>query len=197
MIILGLNYNKQSVLFWLSKKGTVILLKFLICKGNSKAIFENYNKVVGNSSENPTQILPDLDECDGDSFKLASSFNHFFIEKVQRARDHIHNELNSVEQPVHAFNGKETNNHSLDHSSILTDFKPSDMDELINLIREQGIRSSSKIDPISSSTMKECLDPLLPHLLDLINTSFSNIISGNTMNTPKLQLYHYFYYYTG
>ena len=152
------------------------------CKGNSKAIFENYNKVVGNSSEKPTQILPDLDEYDGDSFKLASSFNHFFIEKVQRARDHIHNELNSVEQPVHAFNGKETNNQSLDHSSILTDFKPSDMDELINLIRERGIRTSSKIDPISSSTMKECLDPLLPHLLDLINTS----LKTGSINGVKL-----------
>ena len=117
-----------------------------------------------------THTLPDLDEYDGDNFKLASSFNHFFTDKVQKARDHISNELNLIDESCPTLITNEQNS-SHDSSPALTDFRLCDSNELIDLIRERGIKTYSKIDPLSSSTMKDCLDPLLPHLLDLINTS--------------------------
>ena len=153
------------------KRDSYFTVAFENCKGNSKAIFDTYNKVVGNSSGKHAHILPDLDDYDNDNFKLASSFNQYFIEKVQKARDCIHNELQLIKQPQYSFIDNDFINNSIDSTQYLSDFEPCDLDELKNIIREHGIKTTLKIDLVSSGLMQECVDPLLPHLLDLVNTS--------------------------
>ena len=140
----------------------------LTSKGNTKTLFNTYEKLVGDSL-NKSRNLPDVDNF-GSSFALASSFKKYFSEKVKKAQDHIDNEnlrFNTTENVV---------NEALpdmEDTQYLSSFRPCDMPELKEIITKYGIKLTAEIDPLSRSVMSDSLEVLLPHLLDLVNTSLS------------------------
>ena len=144
------------------------------CNGNPKAIFDLYEKVVGFSGSKPKSALPDIDKYGGSSSTLASSFNTFFVEKIKKTKDDILNDLKTSTVSTEAI--------GQDHQSIpegnqyLTCFRPTDIDELNDIIKEYGIKTTPRLDPLSGNTMKDCLDEVLPHLEDLVNSS---LVSGS------------------
>ena len=56
-------------------------------------------------------------------------------------------------------------------TSYLTNFRPCDLGELKEIIMDSPIKTTYGIDPLPKQLMPNCLDILVPHLLDLVNTS--------------------------
>ena len=69
-----------------------------------------------------------------------------------------------------------TVNEVSENIHYLSRFKLCDICELKEIIYENTIKTTHGIDPLPKKQMSECMDTLLPHLLDLVNSSLS---SGN------------------
>ena len=137
--------------------------------GNTKALFNMYGKLVNNTVSKCSQAnLPEPDEHGG-CLGLANKFNSFFMDKVKKTNEHINRELRSIAC---------TNNDTIlnqdvfsNGTSYLTNFRPCDLGELKEIIMDSPIKTTYGIDPLPKQLMSNCLDILLPHLLDLVNTS--------------------------
>ena len=55
----------------------------------------------------------------------------------------------------------------------LSTFRPADIDELKEIIYENTVKTTHVLDPLPKKQMSKCIDVLLPHLLDLVNSSLS------------------------
>ena len=147
-------------------------------KGNSKALFDMYGKLVNSTSSKESQShLPDAEEHGG-SKGLANKFNNFFAEKVHKTNEYIKAELQSLDLCTNnefnqLLNSPDNNREGI---SELTSFRPCDMAELQEILSENPIKTTYGIDPLPKRLMSDCIDVLLPHLLDLINTS---LVSGS------------------
>ena len=137
--------------------------------GNAKTLFKLYDKLVENSSKNK-QILPDIDQY-GSNHGLATSFNNFFIEKVNKTQSHIRAENHDVDvSSCHT-----PHLQSSESSQHLTCFRLCEFNELKEIVMKHGIKTTHPLDPLTKQLMASCLDIIMPHLLDLVNTS---LISG-------------------
>ena len=132
---------------------------------NSKSIFNLYEKMVGGSSKTGSTILPDI-ESYGSSLGLANAFNSFFVNKVEKTQNYIHSQL-QLEQLNHV---DEHLSVDMPHVEFLSEFKLCESVELKEIILK-GIKTTYGIDPLPKHLMSDSLDELLPHLLDLVNTS--------------------------
>ena len=147
-------------------------------KGNVKNLFDSFKKLTGNPSQSAGRKLPDIDEY-GSSLNLASAFNHFFMNKVKNTQKYIQSQLqlqnSSDYSPVIATNRTHVDNTTgmIQH---LTNFRLVELQELKDIVYSCTVKTTRHIDPLSSNIMSKSLDVLLPHLLDLVNSS---LMSGS------------------
>ena len=102
----------------------------------------------------------------GDAKTLANDFNTFFTSKVSDIRNCISSNEPFLPEPE---------NNMSESSSELQEFKLATLEELHEIVHDKEIKTSFD-DPIPAPVYKECMDVLLPHLLDLVNCS---LLSGD------------------
>ena len=132
--------------------------------------------MIGNSTDPFVPRLPDVTEY-GSNFNLATSFNNFFIEKVNSVQDYIEKEKEAYQIHENTLNVFDSNDScsagpSRSGSQYLSEFRLCDIDELREIV-SGSIKTTFMLDPLPSKVMSKCIDVLLPHLLDLVNTSLS------------------------
>ena len=143
--------------------------------GDSKTIFNLYSKIVGNPGASGPSLLPDV-ESYGDSSGLANAFNNFFIDKIEKTQHHIDSQLLlykekcSNQQPTYQIYENTGNFHNL------SQFRPTNTNELKEIILDSTIKTTAILDPLPRDVMSDCIDILLPHLVDLVNSS---LLSGS------------------
>ena len=116
-----------------------------------KSLFKMANTLLDRNEE---KVLP----SHTDSEKLANDFNDFYIEKVAKIRKSI-----PVETPDESFKC------NFD-GDCLEDFEPTDIDEVTQILKVFGFRTSQE-DPIPSFICQQSMEILVPVLVDLINHS--------------------------
>ena len=144
------------------------------CKGNTRSLFQMYDKLVGDGSSDCNDMF-DVDS--NNSSILANTFNKYFTDKVQKVQSHIEANLKLLPiKPVPSILplNSDTTTTSSGDNSILSDFRPADLNELRDIIKEHTVKTTYQIDPLPSDKMSQCIDCLLPYLLDLVNTSLQS-----------------------
>ena len=125
-------------------------------EGNQEKFYSVLNKLTGkglNKSNFPSYDNPT---------SLANSFNHYFIEKVQGIRESLSvSSSNATSQTTIPTPGR-----------VLDCFRPTDLDELLNIIKEHGVKTNPD-DPLPDFLIQKYLDVLLPYLVLLVNLSLS------------------------
>ena len=142
-------------------------------KGDVRTLFNMYGKMVDNTSKSQLSELPDVEKYGG-NFALANTFNEYFLNKVESTRKHIASQLH-LQQAVE-LNGSSIHANLSDISvngNCLSSFRPADIDELKEIIYENTVKTTHVLDPLPKKQMSKCIDVLLPHLLDLVNSSLS------------------------
>jgi hypothetical protein len=124
--------------------------------GNPKTLYEIVNQQLDRKQSSK---LPDYTE---DLPKLASDFNSFFVDKIDKIRNGMKEDtlpdMNEIPQ-----------------DSALYEFQPATLEELEEIIKESGIKSAPA-DLLPQLLLKDNIDSLLPVILQLVNLSLS---SGN------------------
>ena len=128
-------------------------------EGNPKTLYQIVNKELDRKQ---TSKLPDYT---GDICELASKFNTFFIDKIDKIRANMKadsiTELESMSQKT--------------HSSLMYEFEPTTLEEIEEIIKDSGINCSPS-DLLPQSLYKDNIDLLLPTIVQLVNLSLE---SGN------------------
>ena len=127
-----------------------------------KSLFKVANELLDKNSE---RVLP----SHSDSKQLANEFNQFYVDKVQKIRHSIPTVESDSQYYSRPFQGQQ-----------LTQFEPTNADEVKELIKEFGVKTSVE-DPIPAKLIKAASDILLPVYVELINKS---LVEG-TMETIK------------
>ena len=151
------------------KRDSMYTNGFKNAKGNIKAQFNMLEKLIGETADPFVQKLPDVSEY-GSNYNLASDFNKFFMDKVKAVQSYIETEKQTYQLDkcdTSAYLPPNDQNHSVKY---LSEFKLCDLEELREIVY-RSIKTTHGIDPLPSNTMAQCMDVLLPHLLDLVNTS--------------------------
>ena len=117
---------------------------------SQKSLFKIVNETLDKRSE---RVLPSYT----DAIKLANDFNTYYIEKVSQIRDSICTV--QCARKGNLFSGQ-----------CLTIFAPVTDDELTNLIKEHGIKTSAE-DPLPANILKRVIGMLIPCFRELINKS--------------------------
>ena len=121
--------------------------------GEQEALFKIANNLL---DKKKVRTLPEHDN----PVKLANEFNTYYIEKIKKIRKEIPTTSESVIE-IDVFSG-----------TRLVEFEPTNSDELTELIKEFGIKTSRE-DPIPSNILQMIIDEALPTLILLINQSLS------------------------
>ena len=93
--------------------------------------------------------------------ETVESFNTYFEEKICAIRENFRDNLTEAVSEYH-YNGP-----------LLSEFSPTSMEELEDIIKSCDIKSSS-VDPLPAELFKENLEVLLPVLTDIVNASLSS-----------------------
>ena len=117
------------------------------------SLFKIVDKLLGKESE---RILP----SHTDPLVLANEFNDFYVEKVKTIRESIP-PTNEQAINIQTFEGE-----------VLSYFAPTNEEEVRNIIKECGIKTSSE-DPIPAKLLKSVIDDIVPFFVRLVNKSFS------------------------
>ena len=110
---------------------------------------------------------------------LSDDFNSFFSTKIHKIRD----SFSSRDSTSSEFSGNSSS------STCLDKFEPASYKELEEIASDMDIKTSFD-DPLPAPLLKSSLQTLLPHILDLVNLSFSTgDISGlkESVITPILK----------
>ena len=134
--------------------------------GDVKALFKMFDTLVGNHSN----AIKHLD-LDTNGLSLASSFNNYFIDKIENTQSYIRSELHQLQLVNRNMPKYNQVVASSDDFTCLTQFRPSTLSELKEIIIDNTVKTTFGIDPLPSNVMMECIDSLMPSLLDLVNTS--------------------------
>ena len=94
--------------------------------------------------------------------ELATAFNNFYIDKVNKLRDNI------PKSSVQASNI----DGQIFQGTTLEFLRPTTVGELKEIIKEKGIKTSSQ-DVLPASILKEVIDELLPYICELVNKSLA------------------------
>ena len=151
------------------KRDSMYTNAFINAKGDIKAQFNMLQKLIGDTVDPFVQKLPDVADY-GNNYNLASDFNKFFMDKVEAVQSYI-----ETEKQLYQIDKCDTSTPLLSdvqENSVqyLSEFKLCDIKELREIVYH-SIKTTQGIDPLPSNTMSQCMDVLLPHLLDLVNTS--------------------------
>ena len=122
--------------------------------GCQKTLFKIANTLM---DKNECKVLPPH----SDPEILANEFNNFYVDKVKKIRDCIPTEINYESTNVRLFKGEK-----------LETFIPTSAEEVLDLIKEFGLKTSME-DPIPAKLAKSTLDIILPVLVDIINHSMA------------------------
>lgn len=139
-----------------------------IAKSNDRQLFRLIDRMC-----NPiqTHILPDhVSEK-----LLANDFASFFHKKVRDLRDNLDN----FTPPMISVDICDA------CESTFASFEYVDKEYVRKLI-SQSPASSCALDPIPTVLLKSCLDPLLPHITDIINHSLSSGIVPESLKTAQV-----------
>ncbi|XP_072044694.1 uncharacterized protein [Amphiura filiformis] len=126
-------------------------------------------KIVDKLSKSTTStVLPDH-SCRTD---LANNFAHYFKEKVCKLLD----KLDNFDPPELSITLSES------CESTFTAFREVSPEDVHQILLKSATKSCP-LDPIPTDLLKKCLDPLLPHLTNIINSS---LLSG--LMPPSLKV---------
>ena len=121
--------------------------------------------------------------------ETVNEFNKFFTEKIDKIRD--------------SFPGKDAchANPNSFSGSLLSEFRPATISEIVSVLDEFGVKTSS-IDPLPSELITEHLYLFLPMLCEIVNLSLSSgsidgiklahltpLIKGDTLDNELLKNY--------
>ena len=121
---------------------------------NPRKIFSAVNKEL---DRNQAKCLP---ETLGDITEVATAFNKFFTEKVDKIRREIPI-ITSSNCTEHHFNGR-----------YLYEFLPTTLEEIKSIINETGVKAAPD-DLLPQSLLKKHIVKLLPVIVKLVNMSLS------------------------
>ena len=124
---------------------------------SQKALFSCVDHLLHRSR---ASVLPDVNNME----ELAESFAAFFEEKIRKIRD----ELEAAQKDEEKFTT------ALDDAPVpnLVSFPPVTAEVLRKIILKAPTKSC-QLDPIPTKILKECIEPLLPVLLKIINSSLA------------------------
>ena len=117
-----------------------------------KSLFKMANELLDKNSK---KVLPSHE----DSKQLANDFNQFYVDKVLKIRNSIPPVKSTLADYARPFKGE-----------MLTELRPTTVDELRDIIKKSGIKTSME-DPMPSKLMVPALESMLPVLTKLINLS--------------------------
>ena len=122
---------------------------------------------------------------------IVDQFNDFFLEKIEKIRENFPSDNSTVpdcHQQTPSF-------------AKLTDFEPTTIEEIRTVLKDCDIKASTN-DPLPASIVKENIEPMLPHICDLVNLSLSSgsidgaklahltpLIKGQALDSSKLKNY--------
>jgi hypothetical protein len=124
--------------------------------GNPKTLYQIVNQELDRKQSSK---LPDYTE---DISVLASDFNSFFVDKIDKIRE-------EMQEDVSPALCETTQN------SFMYDFEPATLEEIEEIIKETGIKCSPA-DLLPQLLFKDNIDSLLPVIVQLVNLSLA---SGN------------------
>ena len=125
-------------------------------------LFKVVNKIVGKDIHRGT-----LPSCN-DNTVLADKFNDFFIKKVLKTRQTIPSVTKDPLLDYGADASLPFSGCELDH------FVPTSCSELESIIRDHGVKTGPG-DPFPPCLIKKHLSVLLPHFVNLVNLSLSDV----------------------
>ena len=123
---------------------------------SQKALFNCVDQLLNRTW---TSCLPDNENND----ELSNDIADFFTVKVQKLHDGL----------VKAQQGIEDTSHDDRNTPRLTYFPPISADDLKKIILKAPTKSC-QLDPIPTKIVKECVEPLLPTFVKIINTSLES-----------------------
>ncbi|XP_060568235.1 uncharacterized protein LOC132726859 [Ruditapes philippinarum] len=125
------------------------------CGNDHKSLSKITKGLLGDTNE---VILP----FDSSSERLAQKFSDFFIGKIERIRNNIRSQTQSVPDNV---------DMESEYTGVkYTVFAPTTEQEVKALIKKSATKSC-ELDPIPTWLLKECLDELTPVITSFINVS--------------------------
>ena len=131
-------------------------------------MFSVVNSLLGKDSVSP--IIPELnDQC------AASTLCTFFDEKIQTIRTGLEAEEKCSEHQPSYFVGE-----------TLSEFSPVSEDQLAKIISNCKPTSQS-VNPIPTKIVLDCLDVLLPVLVNTINSSLHSAIAPKPLKTAVIK----------
>ena len=128
-------------------------------KGNSKALFKIVNSAINKKQDLP---LPPHD----DTKVLATEFSNFFENKIDKIRFQLDNERPKDGPNIQIPGPPNFNGNPMQHFAIM------DKEEIRKIIRDMPPKHS-KLDPVPTWIVKECIDEYLPIITEIINTSLT------------------------
>jgi hypothetical protein len=125
-------------------------------EGNPKTLYQIVNKELDRKQSSK---LPDFTE---DIPELASTFNKFFVDKIDKIRNCMNEDDIAMTNdfPKHA------------HNNFLSNFEPATLEEIKEIINDCGIKCSPA-DLLPQFLYKENINTLLPLIVQLVNISLS------------------------
>ena len=131
-------------------------------QGNPRTLYQIVNKELDRKQ---TKKLPDFTD---NITELASTFNSFFSDKIEKIRKNMTPTENTT--PTHPVFPQSTQN-----KSFLSDFEPTTLEEIKEIISDTGIKCSPA-DLLPQQLFKDNINILLPVIVKLVNIS---LLSGN------------------
>ena len=146
--------NKKKEMFYKSKLKSY--------QNSQKGLYSFVNTFL---DQTPNVTLPPSESIQ----TVVNDFNNFFTKKIEKIHDTF---------PKQA--GK-TQSSPLFQGSILSDFEPTSIDEITDILKECEIKSSTN-DPLPAFLIEENIVELLPKICDLVNLSLTTgSIDGEKM----------------
>jgi hypothetical protein len=131
---------------------------------NPKELFKIANTLLNNTNERP---LPNHQSAE----ELANRFADYFVEKISKIQsdlDSLRDSSAKISENVPHFKQK------------LNDFDPATEEEIRKLIMASASKTCG-LDPIPTGLLKDCLDPLLSTITQIVNLSFSTTVMPENM----------------
>ena len=133
---------------------------------NQALLYKLLNKLTGRTVGNVDNFP--AHDCDSD---LANQFNNAFSEKVNMIRQSISPSLLRVSDQSVVLAPPD---HSESLPSVLDSFTPTDVEEIMLIIKDNGVKTGPG-DVLTPSLIKQHLDVLCPHFVKLVNLSLSSL----------------------
>ena len=135
------------------------------CRGDTRGLYKMINTLMFTFSNNP---LPNH----ANNMDLAEEFAGFFMDKIQKIRDNLTENL--IYKPT--------------RKSIpsLAEFRPFDQMEVKNIILSMKTKSC-ELDALPMKLLKDCLDTILPTITNIVNISLQDGIFASGWKTSVIR----------